>query len=98
MQALDLPAMSSDNDRPLRRAEHWQDMDGRAKDLGVVWTLRKGPHTAICVLQGHPLGTEGRVLLDGDLHQTQAFRNTSTMIDTTTSWREAFKAKGWAEQ
>lgn len=66
-----------------------------------TWALSgpsgKGTHTATCILQGHPLGAEGRVVLDGDVKATQAFRDTKSMIDTTTAWREAFEAKGWVE-
>lgn len=77
--------------------EHWQDYrTGRAKDLGLVWTLRKGAHTATCILQGHPIGIEARVLLDGDVQATAAFKDTKAMIDQTTAWREAFEVKGWS--
>lgn len=76
--------------------EHWQDWNtGRAKDLGVVWMLTKGAHTASCVLQGHPVGIEARVLIDGDLQRTEAFRESTAMINTTWEWRQAFEAKGW---
>ncbi len=87
--------MRPDDNAPLRRTEHWQDDHGRAKDLGMVWTLRKGMQTATCILQGHPIGTEARVLLDGDVQRTEAFRETKEMIDATAAWRAAFEAKGW---
>lgn len=73
----------------------WQDATGRAKDLGVVWTLRKGAHEALCVLQGHPLGVEARILVDGELLRTEAFREPKAMIDATAEWRAAYEAKGW---
>lgn len=82
-------------DRPLLRTEHWQDDHGHAKDLGTVWTLRKGNHVARCVLQGHPIGTEARVLIDSELHRTEAFRDTKSMIDATFEWRVAFESRGW---
>lgn len=88
--------MKHDDDPPLKRTEHWQDGHGQAKDLGEVWTLAKGGRQARCVLQGHPLGIEARVLVDDELHRTQAFRDQTAMIDETTTWREAFEAKGWA--
>lgn len=80
---------------PRLYTEPWQDMYGRAKDLGVVWVLRKGQREARCVLQGHPCGVEARILIDDDLRRTEAFRDTKAMIDTTTAWREAYEAKGW---
>lgn len=76
--------------------EHWQDWNtGRAKDLGEVWVLIKNGRTARCSLQGHPIGTEARITLDGDVIATKAFRDQKAMIDETAAWREAYEAKGW---
>lgn len=76
--------------------EHWHDWKtGFAKDLGVVWELVKGSHAARCVLQAHPLGTEAVVLIDGDIHRSEAFRDSKAMIDATADWRAAFEGKGW---
>lgn len=76
--------------------EHWQDWNtGRAKDMGEVWSLEKGGRIARCVLQGHPIGTEASVLVDGELLRTAAFRDSKSMIDETFEWRLAFEAKGW---
>lgn len=80
--------------------EHWQDIHGRARDLGVVWILRKDTHEARCILQGHPVGIEARVLIDGEIHRTQAFRgrkDSKEMIDATWEWRTAFEAKDWRD-
>jgi hypothetical protein len=75
--------------------EHWQDAHGRAKDLGVVWELTKCGRIARCVLQGHPLGTEARVLVDAELISTKAFRDPKVLVDETWEWRKAFEGKGW---
>ena len=79
--------------------EHWQDeRTGLAKNLGEVWALEKNGHKAVCLLQGHPVGIEARVLIDGEIHRTQAFRgrkDSKEMIDVTWDWREAFEANGW---
>lgn len=83
-----------DDDR-YNRVEHWQDSRGRAKNLGEVWTLQKGARVARCVLQGHPIGSEARVLIDDSVHRTEAFRDSKSMIDATWEWRRAFEAKGW---
>lgn len=77
--------------------EHWRDWQtGQAKDLGEVWTLEKNGRRARCVLQGHPIGTEARILVDDEIQRTEAFRNQEAMIDTTTTWREMFEQKGWS--
>ena len=82
--------------------EHWQDAYGRAKDLGLVWELVKGTHVARCVLQGHPLGIEARVLIDDEIHRTEAFKDrdktSKALVDATWEWRQAFEAKGWTER
>lgn len=66
--------------------------------MGEVWTLKKGARAALCALQGHPLGVEARVLVDGEVHRTEAFRDSKQMIDTTCEWRRAFEAKGWTSK
>lgn len=88
--------MSSDARARLLHVEPWQDYrTGQAKALGEVWTLEKAGRRARCVLQGHPLGLEARVLVDDELQRSQAFRNQQAMIDETAAWREAYEAKGW---
>lgn len=77
------------------RTEDWQDGYGRAKDLGEVWRLHKSAHTARCLLQGHPIGIEARVLVDDEVQRTQAFRDSKAMVDATWEWRRAFEGKGW---
>ena len=77
--------------------EHWQDEFGCAKNLGTVWVLGKEGHTARCVLQGHPIGTEARIVIDDALQRTQAFRDSRQMVDVTWEWRAAFEAKGWEQ-
>lgn len=84
-----------DNDERYRTVEHWQDVRGYAKDLGEVWHLSKGRHHARCVLQGHPVGIEARVVVDGEVRRTEAFRDSKSMIDKTWEWRRAFEGKGW---
>lgn len=85
----------TENDRPRLHTAHWQDAYGRAKDLGEVWLLTKGTRVARCLLQGHPIGVEARVLVDDDLQRTEAFKDTKAMVDATWQWREAFERKGW---
>ena len=80
---------------PLWRGESWQDAHGQPKELGEVWRLRKGKREAACVLQGHPIGMEARVLVDDEVISTKAFRDSAMMIDETAAWRAAFEGKGW---
>lgn len=78
--------------------DDWRDhRTGRAKDLGEVWSLEKNGRIARCVLQGHPLGVEARVLVDDEIQRTETFRNQKVMLDATITWREMFEAKGWRE-
>ncbi len=81
-------------ERPLH-TEHWQDSYGHAKDLGEAWSLTKGAREARCVLQGHPLGIEARILIDDEVRRTQTFRHSKAMTDGTWEWRRAFESKGW---
>lgn len=77
--------------------ESWQDpRTGKAKDLGEVWALEKNGHRARRLLQGHPIGIEALVFVDGDLQRTEAFRDQKAMLDLTTAWRLEFEASGWS--
>lgn len=76
--------------------EPWRDLRTRQpKVLGDVWTLTKKGRRAICILVGHPLGTEARVVIDGEVYRTEAFRDSKAMVDATWKWRQAFEEKGW---
>ena len=76
--------------------EEWLDWrTNQPKHLGDLWTLRKGARTAACVLVGHPIGSELRVSVDGDLRRSEAFRNGTEAVTTADDWRAQFEAKGW---
>lgn len=84
------------NQRNVVSVEHWQDYKtGQPKHLGDLWSLRKKGRTALCILVGHPLGSEARVIVDGDLVRSEHFKDTKQMLDTTEEWRKAFEQKGW---
>jgi hypothetical protein len=71
--------------------EDWQDWrTGQPKHLGDLWTLEKKGREALCVLVGHPLGSEARILVDGDLIRSEHFKNGKEMLDATSEWRRAF--------
>lgn len=77
--------------------EHWKDWKtGSPKHLSDLWALRKGRHQATCVLVGHPMGSEVRVEIDGELQRSEAFREGAQAAATAEDWRKAFEEKGWA--
>lgn len=76
--------------------EEWQDWKtGEPKALGELWTLRKRTHEVSCVLVGHPVGSELRLLIDGRFERSQAFREGAKAVVQAAEWRELFEAKGW---
>lgn len=75
--------------------EHWQDWrNGKPRHLGELWTLQKKRRIAACILVGHPLGSEARVLVDEELVRSEHFKDGEEMLDTTDGWRRAFEEKG----
>lgn len=43
-----------------------------------MWELGLGKRQARCVLQGHPMGVEARVEIDGDVVMMKGFRESKT--------------------
>lgn len=85
-----------DDDRPLRRIEHWQNADGEPKELGEAWRMVKGRRVCRCVIVGHPLGQEARIEIDDEvLPFSQVCKTTKDLADITAEWRAGFEAKGW---
>lgn len=69
--------------------------DGQAR-LSPAWTLRKHGHKiAVCEVWSHVLGWELRLLISGELVQSQVCRSQEELIDTQERWRAAMAAKGW---
>lgn len=86
------------SDGPLRRVEHWQNIDGTPKQLGEAWRLTKRELVARCVILGHPVGQEVRVLIDEEpLAMTQTCKTTADIANVTAEWKRAFELKGWEE-
>ena len=74
----------------------WQDYrTGQPKHLGDLWALEKNGRKAICVLVGHPLGSEARVTVDGEFKRSAVFKDSKEMIDAMDEWRRLFEANGW---
>jgi hypothetical protein len=59
------------------------------------WILRKGTHTAVCVLWNHPIGAEMRLDIDGEMKETKAGRGLTELLDAADVWKAAFIEKGW---
>jgi hypothetical protein len=69
--------------------------DGMPKQAAEVWRLQKGNRHAICTLWTHPIGCEARVLVDGELHRSEAGRIGLLIVELALDWRERFREKGW---
>ncbi len=63
--------------------------------VGDVFVLKKGKHTAHCVLQTHPLGWELRLTAGTELLQSQVSRSQDDVLDTSERWTAAMQEKGW---
>jgi len=71
--------------------------DGQARDLGEVWTLRKGSRVAVCRFTTHPIGGEVRLEIDGEMLRTGAEREWRPLLILATDWRDQFLEKGWTK-
>lgn len=69
--------------------------DGRPREAGEVWRLRKGSWKAECTLWTHPIGAEVRVSVEGELLRCQAGRDRVALIDLGRVWNRRFVQKGW---
>ncbi len=69
--------------------------DGRAREMGELWTLRKGSRVAVCDLWTHPSGGEARVMVDGEWQRGEAGRDGLALVDLALEWKKQFQAKGW---
>ena len=70
--------------------------DATPRDMGEVWTLRKGTRVASCHLWTHPKGGEARLTVDEEWHRGEALSDKLGLLDVALEWRKQFEAKGWA--
>ncbi len=68
--------------------------DGRAREAGEVWRLRKGSRVAVCALWTHPKGGEARITVDGEWQRGEAGRGLA-LVDLALEWKQQFQVKGW---
>jgi hypothetical protein len=69
--------------------------DGRAKEAGEVWRLRKGKKEAVCTLWSHPMGCQARVNVGKELWRYEAQVEPAALIDLALEWKWQFQEKGW---
>lgn len=68
---------------------------GTPKDLGELFLLRKRGRDAVCTLTTHQFGWELRLLVAGELVQSQVCRTQEDVFSTGEMWKQAMTAKGW---
>jgi hypothetical protein len=70
--------------------------DGEPKEQGELFVLRKGGHrTAVCKLFRHQFGWECRLMVRGELVQSQVCRSPDEVLSTGEQWKAAMLEKGW---
>jgi|SRR6185436_310872 len=69
--------------------------DGIARELGVLWTLRKYGRDAVCRLFTHVFGHELRIEVAGLLLSSVVCRSQDDVIDYQNGWRSALEDSGW---
>jgi hypothetical protein len=69
--------------------------DGRPREAGELWTLRKGTRVASCHLWTHPYGGEVRATIDGELWRSEAGRDGMALVNLALGWKAQFQEKGW---
>jgi hypothetical protein len=72
--------------------------DGKAKEAGEVWRLRKGKKEAVCTLWSHPMGGQARVTVGKELWRYEAQVDAETLIDLAREWKWQFEEKGWKDE
>ena len=67
--------------------------DGRPRECGTVWELRKGRRLAVCHLWTHPSGGEARLTVDGDWHRGEAGRDALALVELRSVGKNNFGGK-----
>jgi hypothetical protein len=71
------------------------DRDGTLRDIGTLWTLKRGESSARCVLLAMPVGLELRVLLDGTILRTERCGRHEQAFELAERWRCRMMDRGW---
>jgi hypothetical protein len=70
-----------------------QQWNGTARDLGELWTLRKGSRVASCHLWTHPKGGEVRLTVDAEWQRGEALADAVALLDVADEWRKQFESE-----
>jgi hypothetical protein len=65
--------------------------------LSPAWTLTKGRKKAACEIWLHEFGFELRLLIVGELVQSQVVCTQEDLLRVHESWRTALIEKGWTK-
>jgi hypothetical protein len=71
------------------------DPDTGRRQLGDMWTCRKGSRSLMCSAWTHPHGWELRVEADGEMVRTQVCRHEADVFETAQLWKSAATQNGW---
>ena len=71
------------------------DRDRVQRDIGTLWTLKRGESTARCVLLALADGLELQVLIDGGLLRTEACERHQEAFTLAERWRARMMDRGW---
>lgn len=69
--------------------------DGAFRDIGTLWTLKRGESTARCVLLALADGLELQVVLDGDVLRAEACDRHEHAFELAERWRTRMMDRGW---
>lgn len=73
-----------------------RDWSGEPKEQGELFILRKGGNrTAVCKLFTHQFGWECRLIVRGELVQSQICRDQESVLTTGEVWKAGLVEKGW---
>jgi hypothetical protein len=65
-------------------------------ELGTLWTVRRGPHTAQCTLLWLPYNWELRVVLNGVTLLSERCRTQDEVVSIARTWRGRMASRGWS--
>jgi len=71
------------------------DRDGVRRDIGTLWTLKRGESKARCVLLALADGLELRVLMDGAILRGERCERYQEAFELAERWRARMMDRGW---
>lgn len=71
------------------------DRNGVLRDIGTLWTLKRGESKARCVLVALAEGLELRVVMDGALLRAERCERYEEAFELAERWRARMTDRGW---